>query len=138
MSLQQPSPESKQRWLRDNKHTRTETNKNWKLRAVYGTTPEAYQELLKQQDYKCAICKISFVMEPRNNARYPHLDHEHSSGWVRGILCSNCNHAIGLLGEDVERMEVAVEYIINNSAPPEFSLINAKAACRVTRKVCHG
>jgi hypothetical protein len=134
----QPSAEAKQRWLRANKHARTETNKNWKLRAVYGTTPEEYQNLLKQQNYKCVICNIEFVMEPRNNARYPHLDHEHSSGWIRGILCSNCNHAIGLLGEDIERMEKAVEYIISNSAPPEFNLINAKESCRITRKVRHG
>jgi DNA-directed RNA polymerase subunit RPC12/RpoP len=134
----QPSVKSKLRWLADNTHKRTQINKNWKLRAVYGITPETYHELLTEQDYRCAICKNEFVTEPRNNARYPHLDHEHSSGWIRGILCSNCNHAIGLLGEDVDRMEVAIRYIIDNSAPTEFSLINAKAACRITKKVCLG
>src|ERR1035437_3964890 len=81
----QPSKEAKLRWLYANQHTRTKTNKDWKLRAVYGITPDAYQKLLEQQNYKCAICSCDFIMEPRNNSKYPHLDHEHSSGWVRGI-----------------------------------------------------
>jgi hypothetical protein len=134
----QPSVEVKQRWLDQNKHKRLTINKNWKLRAVYGITPEGYQDLLEQQGYKCAICDCEFVMEPRNNACYPHLDHVHDSGWIRGILCSRCNHGIGLLQEDVEIMSKAIEYVIRNSTPPEFNLANAKEACRITRKVDHG
>ena len=60
----QPSKEVKKRWLLANQHKRLKINKDWKLRAFYGITPEDYQKLLEQQDYKCAICQCDFVMEP--------------------------------------------------------------------------
>jgi len=129
--MSQPSKEAKKRWLDANKHKRLKINKDWKLRAFYGITPEDYQKLLEQQNYKCAICQCEFVMEPRNNAQYPHLDHEHDSGWVRGILCQRCNHGIGLLCEDVEIMSKAIEYVIANSPPTEFNITLARDAVKV-------
>lgn len=69
----------------------------------YGLTQEEYLGKLIAQNGKCAICK--------NLMRSPCVDHAHDSGKVRSLLCSNCNRALGLFGEDVERLREAIEYI---------------------------
>lgn len=115
----QPSAESKHRWIVDNKHKRPTINRNCRLRTYYGLTPEEYESLAARQNYKCAICKIEFDGTE-------HLDHDHSSGWVRGILCKKCNPAIGLFDEDIIRMQEAIEYLISNATPTEFNIVAAR------------
>jgi len=73
----------------------------------YGITDERYQELFKQQNGRCAVC--------RNKPRTQRLavDHDHVSGEVRGLLCKRCNH--DLLGgghDDVEILWRAVAYLL--------------------------
>lgn len=115
----QPSKESKQRWLDANKEKRPTICRNWKLRRFYGISPEEYDAMLLQQDNRCAICKREFEESP-------HLDHDHDSGWVRGLLCGSCNHAIGLFQEDIVRIQESIEYLIANVPPPEFNLFMAR------------
>lgn len=55
-----------------------------------------------RQGGRCAICSTGPAV---------HVDHEHETGRVRGILCFNCNRALGELGEDVELLTRAVEYL---------------------------
>lgn len=76
------------------------------LRRGYGITPEQYDELLSKQAGLCKICGSQV-------ARRLVVDHNHETGQVRGLLCSNCNVAIGLFGENVERMLAAIEYVRN-------------------------
>lgn len=66
------------------------------------------QELLKKQDYKCAICK-----KQNNDKLRLCVDHNHFTGQVRGMLCSGCNFAIGLLRENLYFMKSAIDYIIH-------------------------
>ena len=40
-----------------------------------------------------------------------HVDHDHETGGIRGVLCSRCNHAIGLLDEDPQRLRAAADYL---------------------------
>jgi len=115
----QPSVEAKQRWLVENKHKRPTINRNCRLRTYYGLTPEEYESLAASQGYKCAICKCPFDGTE-------HLDHDHSSGWVRGILCNKCNPAIGLFDEDIVRMQEAIEYLVSNATPTEFNITAAR------------
>ena len=129
--MSQSSPESKQKWIDVNRHRRPAINRSNKLRNFYGISPEDYQKMLEAQEHRCLICRRQFVLEPRNNERYPHLDHDHGSGWIRGILCSNCNAGgIGMLGDDCDLLQSAVEYLISNATPTEFSIIEARACLR--------
>jgi DNA-directed RNA polymerase subunit RPC12/RpoP len=111
--------------LRDNQYKRPAINRNCRLRTYYGLAPEEYEALAASQEYKCAICKTPFDGTE-------HLDHDHSSGWVRGILCKKCNPAIGLFDEDIVRIQEAIEYLISNATPTEFNIFQARE--RLKRK----
>lgn len=77
----------------------------------YGVTKEWYFEQLEKQDHKCAICSCE---EPRGNGNvHFHVDHCHSTGKVRGLLCSSCNTALGNFKDSTELMRKAIEYINN-------------------------
>jgi len=82
------------------------------IRRTYGITLNDYEKMLKEQGDGCKICGKTEEQEGRRLA----IDHCHSSGEVRGILCSNCNQAIGLLNDDVEVIEKAAEYIKYSNA----------------------
>lgn len=77
-----------------------------RLKAQYGISPEEYDRLFQDQGGKCAICS----MEPSD--RKLSVDHCHSTNKVRGLLCSNCNSAIGLLQEDLTLFEKAAIYLM--------------------------
>lgn len=66
---------------------------------------EAFSLLWDQQMGRCAICSTPFD-EDR-----PHVDHDHESGKVRGLLCSLCNPGLGFFKDDPELLEAAVRYL---------------------------
>lgn len=71
------------------------------LKRNYGITPEQWDDLFQSQDGKCASCGD---VPPEDAKRRFHVDHDHSTGAVRGILCHSCNVALGYLKEDQERI----------------------------------
>ena len=73
-----------------------------------GVTEVLYQALLIAQSGACAICKT--VPAHARNKRLA-ADHNHKTGRVRGLLCSNCNTALGLLKDNPERCEIAATYL---------------------------
>lgn len=70
----------------------------------YGITREGYKALLAEQEGRCYICHTSVGNELR-------VDHDHKTGKVRKLLCSNCNSAIGLMQEDGTRLHAAADYL---------------------------
>ena len=70
----------------------------------YGFTMNAYEIMLERQNNSCAVCNVTFV-------KTPHVDHCHDNGHVRGLLCFNCNRAIGHFQNDVAIMGRAIEYL---------------------------
>jgi hypothetical protein len=83
---------------------------------TYGITLEEYLALQDQQGNLCAICRKPARGKPNGRARADHVpslhvDHCHTSGRVRGLLCGNCNTMIGLAGEDSKVLLAAVEYL---------------------------
>lgn len=73
---------------------------------LYGLTKEQYLSKLEQQEYKCAIC--SMVL---SNDKDTHIDHCHSTGKIRDILCKKCNHLLGSVNDDVEQLQKYINYI---------------------------
>lgn len=75
----------------------------------YGLTEDEFQDMLDEQGGSCAICAIS------RYSRRMVVDHCHKTGAVRGILCSVCNTALGLLGDYPDRIMEAADYLIKSS-----------------------
>jgi hypothetical protein len=78
------------------------------LKRKYGLTFETRDALLAAQEGKCAICSRSIVFGTAGGA---HVDHCHTTGRVRGILCGGCNTALGKLGDTIESLERVVRYL---------------------------
>ena len=74
-------------------------------------TSEDYDLLLEQQSKCCAICRS----DDPSGFKYFHIDHDHTTGKIRGLLCSKCNTAIGLFGEDIAVMNAALDYLKRHS-----------------------
>lgn len=86
----------------------------WKshLKRKYGITPERYEEILASQGGLCAIC-FRKPDDPRGFR--PHLDHDHETGHVRGILCRPCNKGLGMFADQLAVLRSAVEYLEKHS-----------------------
>jgi len=70
----------------------------------YGITKEEFENIEQNQLGKCSICKKSILASG-------HIDHCHKTGKVRGILCGNCNKALGLLNDNVNFLKNAIKYL---------------------------
>ena len=81
------------------------------IRMKYGVEPEEYERLLAEQKGVCAICKQPETRKLRGNIARLSVDHNHLSGRIRGLLCSKCNTAIGLINEDMELLERIRQYL---------------------------
>lgn len=79
------------------------------LKSKYGLSVEQFNAMLQRQDGRCAICREKALYVGTKQGL--HVDHDHVSGSVRGLLCHHCNVAIGYLREDVNRAEAAVRYL---------------------------
>lgn len=79
----------------------------------FGITADQYNVMFKVQTGLCVICgRLEKAFDRRvNRIRRLHVDHDHATGVIRGLLCTRCNVAIGLLDDDPERAEMVASYI---------------------------
>lgn len=82
--------------------------KGKRLLSLYGLTWEQFGQMILDQSGLCALCEQPFGNSP---TRGPHVDHDHATGEVRGLLHGSCNRAIGLLQEDVDILQKAIKYL---------------------------
>jgi hypothetical protein len=75
-------------------------------RRTLGLTANAVDELIALQDGACAIC----ARRPKRLASL-HVDHDHGTGEIRGVLCSTCNQGLGHFKEDPQLLEAAAAYL---------------------------
>ena len=93
------------------------------LEKKYGIGLEQYEEMLAAQGGGCAICG----KRPRPDSSL-HVDHDHGTGEIRGLLCFNCNNALGYLNDDGDRLITAATYL--GPAPKHPALVERLAALR--------
>ena len=92
------------------------------LRRCYGITLRDYEELLKIQNHRCAICDgEGFAMDVNRHKVKLVVDHDHATGRVRGLLCHNCNRALGLLQDSAQNLEAAITYLEGATTIPQGS-----------------
>ena len=80
------------------------------LKTLYGITHNDYLKMLEAQNGRCAICGTD---TPGGKGAF-HVDHCHSSGKVRGLLCGNCNRGIGYLKDSISNLSSAILYLSNH------------------------
>ena len=73
----------------------------------YGVPAEDLRAMWRAQDGACAICRVVLGLGTRG----VHIDHDHVTGAVRGLLCAACNVMLGQAGDDVGVLEGAVAYL---------------------------
>lgn len=81
---------------------------------TYGVTPEQYDDMAKTQGGRCAICQ-----EQPTESRRLCVDHDHSTGQVRALLCVKCNTGIGHLNDDIRLVTAALEYLQKHTSDSE-------------------
>ena len=65
--------------------------------------------MIDAQNGRCAICKIEFGGDKAN---VPHLDHDHKTRAIRGVLCFGCNVALGRFNDDPDLLDAAKDYLL--------------------------
>lgn len=78
-------------------------HKNFLLNLRYGISEKDVERLMEKQKGLCAICEV----QPAQ-----HVDHCHKTKKVRGLLCFNCNGALGRFEDDVKVLERAMQYLV--------------------------
>lgn len=73
------------------------------LQRFYGISVEDFDSLFRNQGERCACCRTS-----QPDKRGWCVDHDHATGKIRGILCNRCNASIGLNGDSLEKVELAL------------------------------
>lgn len=91
------------------------------LRKNYKMTLEEYEFISARADGKCEICGGRGFLMREWHKSYLVIDHCHSTGDVRGLLCHNCNRALGLLQDSVENLKSAIRYLERATTIPEGS-----------------
>lgn len=74
---------------------------------------DIHAAMLAAQQGRCAICGTT---TPSKRREYFDIDHCHSTGQIRGLLCEICNRVIGLMQDDEQRLRRAADYIAKHSA----------------------
>lgn len=83
---------------------------------LHGISSADYRALLRAQKGVCALCgkkRFGWLKGKRELA----IDHDHETGKVRGLLCGDCNTALGRFGEDPARLRAAADYLETGFIP---------------------
>jgi hypothetical protein len=74
------------------------------LKWSYGITPEDYDKMFAEQNGRCAICG-------NESTKRLCVDHDHKTGKIRGLLCFDCNKALGFIHDDIRIVENIILYL---------------------------
>lgn len=73
----------------------------------FGISIEEYNQMFNEQEGKCAICD----KHQSEEYRALNVDHNHTTGQIRGLLCNNCNTGLGRFFDNVDSLQKAIHYL---------------------------
>lgn len=98
------SPEIRRKSYLKHKEKYKKAMREYSLKRKFSLSVEDYNSMLKEQDGVCAICKSTCT-------RSLAVDHCHTTGKIRGLLCNNCNRGIGHLKDSILLLESSIRYL---------------------------
>jgi hypothetical protein len=119
-------------WVKNNPDRCT----NARLKYRFGITLEQYNLMLQEQSNKCAICGITEKDHTLKMKNKFHVDHCHSTGLIRGLLCNNCNVSLGGFKDSKEILECAIKYLTDPPAHATLRLVTAGDECTHKEPTC--
>ena len=93
-----------QNWRDNNPKEYKQSQLRQRRKREYGLSDEDMSSMLKLQDYKCEICQIDIDWGC-------HVDHNHNTGKVRGLLCATCNTGLGMFRDNSVILNNAINYL---------------------------
>lgn len=88
-----------------------EYSRDKKYKQAYGLSLDNVRTMFIAQSGKCKLCQIDMELEEGLKANMAVVDHCHTTGKVRGLLCNQCNQALGLFKDNQQALLRAVEYL---------------------------
>ena len=86
--------------------------KTYDLKCKYGLTPKDYLSLFNKQKGRCLICNKTNTRKHKSGKNFDlHVDHNHKTGQIRGLLCGKCNLGVGLFNENINNIKKVVAYL---------------------------
>lgn len=89
---------------------KNDLDRNTALLRNFGITLHTYNYFLEEQEQSCGICKTTFDQQ-----LVPHVDHDHTTLKVRGLLCRTCNSGLGMFKDDINKLGHAITYLKRTS-----------------------
>ena len=96
------------RYYQKNREKAIMTSQETNMKKKYGIGWKEYERMLDEQN---GVCKICSKPETSKNIKRLSIDHNHTTGKVRGLLCRKCNSAIGYFNDNITYLQKAIEYV---------------------------
>ena len=104
--------ESNKCWYKKNPLAHKQTT----LKRIYGVTSKMFTELLLAQNNACKICNVELSPVKNGDIQIAHVDHCHTTGKIRGLLCRKCNTGLGMFSDNVANLQNAIRYLNENGS----------------------
>lgn len=102
---------------------------------VYGVGIMWVMRRLEEQNYLCAICKTAGFKMRDEHVTGMNLDHCHTTGHPRALLCHNCNRGLGLFQDNPEYLRQAANYLEEDYEPARYEGFKPGEAERIIRQI---
>ena len=89
----------------------SETVRSQYLKRAYGMTFEEFENMLSEQNNCCAICGTNKPSKTRGRVKRFHVDHDHKTGKIRGLICKSCNIALGEVEDNIHILKSMIQYL---------------------------
>ncbi len=102
----------KEAMTKRNRNRTKEQMKDWFIKSKYGISLREYEKMYKKQKGLCAICGEEETRKNRHTSVCRlHIDHDHITKKIRGLLCHKCNNGLGNFRDNPEFLLIAIQYL---------------------------
>jgi hypothetical protein len=122
---------------RENPERTKRENRSTNIRRHRGMTEALFDRMFVEQQGRCGMCSQSMRADGKKCASSAHIDHNHTTGKVRELLCHRCNTGFGLFDEDVEVLSMAIAYALRHQVVTTDSFTNAAVSGPIEGSGCH-